>query len=168
MKKVLFLLLTSMLTFQMPVWAQADAPAGVPVGQVAPAISLPTLKGETITLESYKGKYVLLDFWASWCGDCRRETPALIELYNTYHSKGLEVLGISFDHEADKLAAAVEKFQIPWPQVSELKKWKETAINEAYQVKWIPSFYIIDPEGKVAYFSVTADGLKDELAKLFP
>lgn len=144
----------------------AEAPAGVPEGTKAPAISLKTLAGETYTLEQFKGKYVVLDFWASWCPDCRKETPALIELYNQYNAKGVEFLGISFDDDAAKLTEAVEKYNIPWPQVTELKKWKETEINKDYKIAWIPSFYIINPEGNVEFFSVTADKLADKLAEI--
>lgn len=144
----------------------AEAPAGVPEGTKAPAISLNTLSGETYTLEQFKGKYVVLDFWASWCPDCRKETPALIELYNQYNPKGVEFLGISFDDDAAKLTEAVEKYNIPWPQVTELKKWKETEINKDYKIAWIPSFYIINPEGNVEFFSVTADKLAEKLAEL--
>lgn len=144
----------------------AEAPAGVPEGTKAPAISLKTLAGETYTLEQFKGKYVVLDFWASWCPDCRKETPALIELYNQYNAKDVEFLGISFDDDAAKLTEAVEKYNIPWPQVTELKKWKETEINKDYKIAWIPSFYIINPEGNVEFFSVTADKLADKLAEI--
>ena len=164
MKKVFFLLCA--LFMSAVSFAQVDAPASVPVGNVAPEIAMPTLKGDIVKLSDMKGKYVVVDFWASWCGDCRRETPAMVELYKEYNPKGVEFLGVSFDTDAEKMTAAVEKYQIPWTQVSELKKWKETEIDKTYQLKWIPSFYIIDPEGKVAAFGVTAEAVKEALANL--
>ena len=166
MKKVLFLLIGVLMLVSTTAMAQADAPAGVPVGSNAPAFSLKTLKGETYTLDQFKGKFLVLDFWASWCPDCIKEMPAVIELYNKYHAQGVEFLGISFDDNAEKLTACVEKHHIPWPIVTELKKWKETEINKDYKIQWIPSFYIICKEGHVKFFSVTADKLGEKLEEI--
>lgn len=164
MKKVFSLLCALLISAAM--FAQADAKPTFAVGEVAPEIAMPTLKGDIVKLSDMKGKFVVVDFWASWCGDCRRETPAMVELYKEYHPKGVEFLGVSFDTEAEKMTAAVEKYQIPWTQVTELKKWKETEIDKVYKLSWIPAFYIICPEGKVAGFGVTADAVKEALAKL--
>ena len=154
------------LSMSVMAFAQQDAPASVPVGTVAPEIALPTLNGDIVKLSDMKGKVVVVDFWASWCGDCRRETPAVIELYNEYHAKGVEFLGVSFDSDAEKMKAAIEKYKMPWPQVTELKAWKETEINKAYEIKWIPAFYVICPEGKVLAYATTAEDLKAALAKI--
>lgn len=164
MKKVFFLICA--LVFCLQSFAQADAKPTFAIGEVAPEIAMSTLKGDLVKLSDMKGKFVVVDFWASWCGDCRRETPAMVELYKEYHPKGVEFLGVSFDTDAAKLTEAVEKYQIPWTQVSELKKWKETEINKVYKLSWIPAFYIICPEGKVAAFGVTADAVKEALAGL--
>ena len=86
-------------------------------------------------------------------------------LYKEYNPKGVEFLGVSFDTEADKMTEAINKYNIPWAQVTELKKWKETDINETYQIKWIPSFYLICPEGKVLAFATRAEQLKEALEK---
>lgn len=168
MKKIILGLILCAGLAQWPTesFAQADAPAGIPVGHVAPEIALPTLQGDTLRLSDLRGKYVVLDFWASWCGDCRRETPAMVELYKQYHPKGVEFLGVSFDHDAARLKECVEQFQIPWPQVSELKKWKDTSVNQAYSIKWIPSFYLIDKEGKVRFFGINASTLEEALKQL--
>lgn len=159
-------MLLVMFCMNIMTYAQVDAPAGVPVGNVAPEIALPTLKGNVVKLSDFKGKYVIVDFWASWCGDCRRETPGLIELYKEYNPKGVEFLGVSFDDSAEKMQAAIDKYQIPWTQVTELKAWKQTEINKAYEIKWIPSFYLICPEGKVKAFATNVEDLKKSLAEI--
>lgn len=132
-----------------------DASTLIKAGEKAPAFSVPSPQGKMISLKDFKGKYLVIDFWASWCGDCRREAPELVELYKQYGGKNCEFLGISFDTEKDAWLSYVEKAGMKWPQASELTKWKETKVNDAYKLDWIPTFYLVDPKGKVVggYFT---------------
>ena len=98
-----------------------------------------TPDGKTVKLSDMRGKYVVLDFWASWCPDCRKDLPAIAALHNTYAERGVEFIGVSFDDKKENLVKAISDFNIAYTQVSELKKWKETQISAAYHIKWIPS-----------------------------
>lgn len=135
-------------------------------GSVAPDFQMKTLDGKKFKLSKLRGHYVVLDFWASWCPDCRKDAPNLVRMYNRFHEKGVEFVGVSFDDNAANWQSAVEKYQIAYTQVSELKKWKETSISSLYGVKWIPSLYLIDPEGKVVLGTVVSDKIESKLYEL--
>ena len=115
-----------------------------------------------------RGKYVVLDFWASWCPDCRKDLPAIAALHNTYAKRGVEFIGVSFDDKKENLVKAISDFNIAYTQVSELKKWKETQISAAYHIKWIPSMYLIAPDGKVVVSTVMKDKIAAKLAEIMP
>lgn len=117
-------------------------------GQVAPDFELATPTGEFIKLSSLRGKIVLLDFWASWCGPCRAENPNVVKIYNTYKSKGFEILGVSLDEDNADWEAAIKKDNLTWKHVSDLKGW-ESAVAKLYQVEGIPATFILDKEGKI-------------------
>ncbi len=124
-------------------------------GTVAPDFKMRTPDGKKFQFSKWaKGKTVVLDFWASWCPDCRKDAPEIVRLYNTYHQQGVEFLGISMDTDVEAWKNAISKYGIEYPQVSELKKFKETDIAKAYGVKWIPSMVVIDSDGKVALSTV--------------
>ena len=134
------------------------------VGTVAPELT--DAEGNTISMEKYRGHYIVLDFWASWCPDCRKDMPQMKELYAQYHTKGVQFLGISFDTTREALDNYLQKESIAWPQVTELKKMKESKMAQAYHIKWIPSIYVIDPNGKVLLATVEIDKLKALLAEI--
>ena len=134
------------------------------VGTVAP--DLTDVEGQTVSLEKYRGQYVVLDFWASWCPDCRKDMPQMKELYTQYSGNGVQFLGISFDTTREALDNYLEKEAIAWPQVTELKKMKESKMAQAYHIKWIPSIYLLDPNGKVLLATVEIEKLKHLLAEI--
>lgn len=124
-------------------------------GTVAPDFKMKTPEGKNFQFAKWaKGKTVVLDFWASWCPDCRKDAPEVVRLYNDYHKYGIEFLGVSMDTDVEAWKKAIEKFDIKYPQVSELKKFKETAISKAYGVNWIPSMVVIGPDGQVKLSTV--------------
>lgn len=124
-------------------------------GTVAPDFKMKTPEGKNFQFAKWaKGKTVVLDFWASWCPDCRKDAPEVVRLYNAYHKYGIEFLGVSMDTDVEAWKKAIEKFGIKYPQVSELKKFKETAISKAYGVNWIPSMVVIGPDGQVKLSTV--------------
>jgi alpha/beta superfamily hydrolase/peroxiredoxin len=124
-------------------------------GTVAPDFKMKTPEGKNFQFAKWaKGKTVVLDFWASWCPDCRKDAPEVVRLYNDYHKYGIEFLGVSMDTDVEAWKKAIEKFGIKYTQVSELKKFKETAISKAYGVNWIPSMVVIGPDGQVKLSTV--------------
>ena len=139
----------------------------VKAGTAAPDFKMKTPDGKTIQLSKFaKDKTVVLDFWASWCPDCIKEAPEVVRLYETYRKYGIEFIGISMDTDVEAWKKAIEKFGITYPQVSELKKFKETDIAKAYGVKWIPSMVVVGPDGKVKLSTVMTDKLDNYLKEL--
>ena len=127
----------------------------VKVGTAAPDFVMMTPDGQTIQLSKFaKGKTVVLDFWASWCPDCRKDAPEVVRMYEKYRQYGVEFIGISMDTDVEAWKKAIEKFGITYPQVSELKKFKETDIAKDYGVKWIPSMVVVGPDGQVKLSTV--------------
>ena len=120
----------------------------VMIGKIVPNFSAPNPQGELIELNKIKGKVTIIDFWASWCKPCRVENPNLVKLYNEYHSKGLEIISVSLDREAQKdfWIKAIEKDQLNWYNISNLKFWQEP-IAKLYGVNSIPATFIIDENG---------------------
>ncbi len=125
-------------------------------GTPAPEIALPSPEGKEITLSSLKGKTVLIDFWASWCGPCRAEMPHIVELYKKCKGKNFEILGVSLDQTKDKWIEAIKKDNITWPQVSDLKFWNSVVVS-AYNIQSIPYTILVDKNG-----IIVAKGLKGE------
>lgn len=134
-------------------------------GTKAPNFTLKTYDGRPVSLSDYRGKYVVLDFWATWCPDCRKDIPAMKELYNQFSTRGVDFIGISFDTDKEVWAKTFfEKYGMNWIQVSELKKWKKgTFIDKLYNISWIPTMYLIDPQGKVVLGTVLTSKLKAAL-----
>jgi len=113
-----------------------------------------------------EGKYVLVDFWASWCGPCRAEMPNVLEAYNKYHEKGFEVIGVSFDEKKDAWIKAVNQLKMPWLQISDLKGWKCAAVP-IYKIDGIPDNILIDPQGKIIERALRGKALQSRLQKIF-
>lgn len=137
------------------------------VGSIAPDFSLPTADGKEITLSSLRGKVVLIDFWASWCGPCLREAPNVRKVYQKYHDKGFEVLGISLDEQKkrDAWLQAIDKHQLAWLQVSSLSGWA-CPVAKLYNVTAIPAMFLLDRDGRIVATNARGDKLEEEVAKL--
>ena len=124
----------------------------------APEFTLPGTDGKTYTLKDFKGKTVILDFWATWCPDCREEMPQLKALQKRLEGrKDIVMVGVSCDTDAEKLASYVKEQGIGWLQLAEYKARKESAIYDAYKVKWIPTKYVIGPDGNILLATVVQD-----------
>jgi peroxiredoxin len=135
-------------------------------GKAAPAISMTDKDGKIVQLSDFKGKYVLIDFWASWCGPCRKENPNVVAAYKKYHDKGFEILGISLDSKKDAWLKAIEADGLTWTHVSELKGWQNSAATK-YGVKAVPASFLIDPNGNVVGKDLRGEELNKTLAQLF-
>ncbi|MDJ1496323.1 TlpA disulfide reductase family protein [Cytophagaceae bacterium DM2B3-1] len=136
------------------------------VGQAAMDFTQYSLNGKEVNLSSYKGKYVLLEFWASWCGPCRQENPNLREAYLKYKDKGFDILGVSLDDNKDRWSKALDKDGLPWTQVSDLKGWRNVVAVQ-YGIRAIPANFLIDPQGKIIARDLRGEKLNEQLAKIF-
>jgi thiol-disulfide isomerase/thioredoxin len=136
------------------------------IGSVLPEFEQRSLQNKKVNISSFKGKTVLVDFWASWCGPCRRENPNVVKMYDRYHSKGLEIVGISLDDNYDNWRTAVEADKLNWTQLSDLSGW-QNAVAKKFYVSSIPFNILIDTEGKVIATNLTGATLEAKLRTLF-
>ena len=137
----------------------------VQVGSEAPDFTLPDVDGNPVSLSSFRGKYVLVDFWAAWCPDCRKENPNIVAAWDKYKGKNFAVLGVSLDRNRDQWLAAIEKDGLTWTQVSDLKYWSSDAAV-LYCIRWIPMSFLIDPEGKIVAIGLEGEELHNKLEEL--
>ena len=134
-------------------------------GQTAANLSLPDLNGKIVSLSELKGKVVLIDFWASWCGPCRYNNPHLVKLYNKYHEKGLEIYGVSLDEESSSWKKAVHHDRLQWIQVIDDKGWESPAAS-LYGVDMIPSSFLVDRQGVIRIINAEGPELENSVRDL--
>lgn len=141
--------------------------AGTQIGNYAPDFDGKTPQGKLLALSDIKAKVTIIDFWASWCGPCRRENPNVVKMYNEYHEKGLEIIGVSLDKagQENRWKQAIAKDKLTWPQVSNLQGWKDP-IAVQYGIRSIPATYVLDENGKIIAKNLRGKALENKIAEL--
>ncbi|MEX0331213.1 MAG: TlpA family protein disulfide reductase [Puniceicoccaceae bacterium] len=144
--------------------AQIDMLESLQVGGVFPDLSFSDLEGKAISLADYKGKVVLIDFWATWCPPCIAELPHLLETYQEFNDSGFEIIGISLDKDKEKLESFIAENKMDWPQYYDGKGW-DNELSNKYAVSSIPTTYLIGPEGKIIAKDLRGDDLEKAVSQ---
>lgn len=134
-------------------------------GTEAPDFTLTAPDGTSHSLSDFKGSYVLLDFWASWCPDCRKDIPEMKRLHDEY-GKSIRFISVSFDENKESWTRCTDDNGMDWLHLSELKKWKTTEVSRLYNIRWIPAMYIIDRQGRVILSTVMIEKVAAKLKEL--
>lgn len=137
----------------------------VRVGAFAPDFTMPDTTGRNISLSQFRGKVVVIDCWASWCGPCRQESPNMVKLNNTYKDKDFVLLGVSFDKKRENWIKAINADKLEWTHISDLKNW-ECQLNELYVVNSIPDTFVVDKDGRIAARGLRSDELITKVGEL--
>lgn len=153
--------------FGLKLKEMADQAKKTAEGEKAPGFTLPDVDGNLVSLTQFKGQYLLIDFWASWCRPCRDENPNVVNAYQEFHAKGFDILGVSLDEDKSKWLDAIAKDGLTWTHVSDLKGWKSD-VAALYSIQSIPSNVLIDKDGKVIAKNLRGPALLDKLESLMP
>jgi peroxiredoxin len=143
-----------------------EVPRRLAIGKKVPDMQLPNPGGKVLSISSFRGKWLLLDFWASWCKPCRAESPFLVSVHNLYKSKGLEILSVSLDADRDAWMKAIVQDDLNWAHVSDLKGW-ESESARLFAIQAIPASYLINPEGVITAKNLRGKDLEQKLMEIF-
>ena len=147
--------------------AQKEAQANLDIGKIAPNFSAPDPDGKIIALNDIKGKATIIDFWASWCGPCRRENPNVVKVYEKYHDKGLEIISVSLDrpNQQSRWLQAIEKDRLTWHHVSNLQYFNDP-VARMYNISAIPATFILDADGRIVAKKLRGSALEEQIASM--
>ena len=135
------------------------------IGKSAPDLEMPDINGKTVSLKSFRGKYVLVDFWASWCGPCRQENPNIVKAYNDFKGRNFTIVGVSLDRDKTNWLQAIKQDQLNWTHISDLAYWNSAAVT-IFKFDAIPYNVLLDPQGKVIAEGLRGDALIQKLEEL--
>ena len=155
----------AMMAMKKPTEQKPEDPAYPLLGKQAPNLTMSDLNGKAVSISSFKGKFLLVDFWASWCGPCRQENPNVVMAYNRFKNKNFNILGVSLDQDKDAWQAAIAKDNLTWNHMSDLKQWQSVAV-QTYGFEGIPFNVLIDPTGKIIASGLRGEQLEKKLEEV--